>query len=98
MQATKKTKTPKHLKSVQIVSLHVTHTGGTAADTQEIRIGKGDWSRPVGLAEGKQHSNPNKWSSGLQKVRKKSLQVTEELIKTNPMLIEHLWCHCANNQ
>lgn len=39
MHATKKTKTPKHLKSVQIVPLHVTHTAGTA-DTQEVRVGK----------------------------------------------------------
>lgn len=87
MHATKKTKTPKHLKSVQIVPLHVTHTAGTAADTQEVRIGKGDRSRPTGLAKGKQHPNPDKWNSGFQKVREKSLQVTEELIKTNPLLI-----------
>lgn len=98
MHATKKTETPKHLKSVQIVPLHVTHTAGTAADTQEVRIGKGDWSRPIGLTKGKQHPNPDKWNSGFQKTREKSLQVTEELIKTKALRIKHLWCHCANNQ
>lgn len=68
MHATKKTKTPKHLNSVQMVLLHVTHTAGTAADIQEVRLGKGESG--AGLSVLLKASNTKTSTTGAQDSRR----------------------------
>lgn len=68
MHATKKTKTSKHLNSVQMVPLHVTHTAGAAADTQGVRLGKGETA--AGLSALLKASNTKTRTTGAQDSRR----------------------------
>lgn len=54
----------KHLNSVQIVPLHMTHTTVTAADTQGVRMGKGETG--AGLSVVLKASNTKTRTAGAQ--------------------------------
>lgn len=75
----------------------MTHTTVTAADTQGVRMGKGETG--AGLSAVLKASNTKTRTTGAQDSKRQG-RSDFKLLKnsTNPLLIHHLWCHCANNQ